>query len=116
MRIPLTKYGWPQVGVYPILVAAAMAAYVFVALRIFPEWAIDTTWALLTFWLVELVLLAVLVWMLAFFRDPHRQVPQDTALLLAPADGTITDVEHMATNEFTDGRALRIGILSLIHI
>jgi phosphatidylserine decarboxylase len=117
MRIPLTRYGWPQVAVYPLLVAAAMAVYVFVALRLFPEWAIGTGWVFLTFWFVEFVLLAVLVWMLAFFRDPHRQVPQDASLLVAPADGTVTDVEDMATNEFTGGRALRIGIfLSIFNV
>lgn len=30
----------------------------------------------------------------AFFRDPQRDVPQDPALVLSPADGRITAVDH----------------------
>ncbi|MDT0576563.1 phosphatidylserine decarboxylase [Croceicoccus sp. F390] len=33
---------------------------------------------------------AVTVWVLAFFRDPARVVPQDDSLVIAPADGMIT--------------------------
>jgi phosphatidylserine decarboxylase len=117
MRIPLTKYGWPQVAVYPIIVAIVMVAYVFIARPYLPDWATGSSWALLTFWLVELILLAVLVWMLMFFRDPDREVPQDAALLLAPADGKVTDIENMDACEFTDGPALRIGIfLSIFNV
>lgn len=117
MRIPLTKYGWPQVAVYPAVVTGAMIAYTAVALRCFPDWAKGTPWALLTFWLVELVLLALLVWVLLFFRDPQRPVPQDETLLLAPADGTVTDIEGVDRDEFVGGPALRIGIfLSIFNV
>jgi phosphatidylserine decarboxylase len=52
-----------------------------------------------------------------FFRDPKREVPQDDALLLAPADGKVTDIETLDENEFTGGRALRIGIfLSIFNV
>ncbi|MBN2131814.1 MAG: phosphatidylserine decarboxylase family protein [Sedimentisphaerales bacterium] len=113
----MTKYGWPQVAVYPILIAGAMVVYAAIALRYFPAWAKGTPWALPIFWLVELVLLAVLVWALMFFRDPSREVPQDDALLMAPADGKVTDVETMDENEFTGGPALRIGIfLSIFNV
>jgi phosphatidylserine decarboxylase len=110
MRIPLTKYGWPQVVVYPMLLVAAMAIYAFVAMRYFPGWAKESPWAFLTVWFVEFALLAVLVWALMFFRDPNREVPQDNLLLVAPADGKVTDVENVDQSEFTDGPALRIGI------
>ena len=43
--------------------------------------------------LAESILAAVLLWVLAFFRNPERRPPQDEALLVAPADGTITDIE-----------------------
>jgi phosphatidylserine decarboxylase len=32
----------------------------------------------------------VTVWVLAFFRDPQRAVPQDDAAIIAPADGLVT--------------------------
>lgn len=94
-----------------------MCAYAVLALCCFPDWARGTPWALLTFWLVELVLLALLVWSLMFFRDPRREVPQDDRLLVAPADGKITDIETVNENEFIAGPVLRIGIfLSIFDV
>jgi phosphatidylserine decarboxylase len=108
MRIPLTKYGWPQVGVYPIVIAAAMIAVAVAGLSGAPRWGVA---------LVEIVLAAVLAWVLMFFRDPQRETPQDDALLVAPADGAITDIETVDGTEFTAGPALRIGIfLSIFNV
>jgi len=110
MRIPLTKYGWPQVAVYPLAILAAMVLYLALALCCFPAWARGTPWALLTFWAVELVLLAALVWALMFFRDPPRRIPPEETLLLAPADGKIADIATVDETELLEGPALRIGI------
>jgi len=117
MRIPLTKYGWPQVIFYPLAVLAAMPIYFVVAIRFFPYWARFTPWALLTFWAVELVLLLLLIWMLCFFRDPKRHCPSDNTVLLSPADGQVTDIEtvenppaFLRKQEGGGGAALRIGI------
>ncbi len=52
----------------------------------------------------------VLAWALMFFRDPHRVPVRDENLLVAPADGTITDVEMVQDAEFIEGPALRVGI------
>ena len=114
MRIPLTRYGWPQVIFYPLAVFAAMLIYSVVAIRFFPDWARLTPWALLTFWAVELVLLVLLIWMLCFFRDLERRCPSDRNLLLAPADGRVTDIETVEANNFIGGAALRIGIFMSI--
>jgi phosphatidylserine decarboxylase len=52
-----------------------------------------------------------------FFRDPYREIPDDDALMLAPADGTVTDIETVGQNEFIAGPALRIGIfLSIFNV
>jgi phosphatidylserine decarboxylase len=117
MRIPLTKYGLPQVVVYPAAVLAAMPIYFVVAIRFFPYWARGTPWALLTFWAVELVLLVLLIWMLCFFRDPKRRCPSDNTVLLSPADGQVTDIEtvepppaFLRKQEGGSEAALRIGI------
>jgi len=45
-----------------------------------------------------------------FFRDPHRLSPSDKNLLLAPADGQITDIEVVEENGFIGEAALRVGI------
>ncbi len=108
MRIPLTKYGWPQVGVYPVVIAIAMIAAAVAGPSLARGWAVAV---------VEIVLAIILVWVLMFFRDPQRETPQDNALLVAPADGEITDIETMDETEFTAGPALRIGIfLSIFNV
>jgi len=57
-----------------------------------------------------LLVLPVLVWLFAFFRDPERQVPDGPDLMVSPADGVVSDVEQVADNELLGGPCLRIGI------
>lgn len=101
MRIPLTKYGWPQVVLYPVIVVTGM----LVVALVWPASA--SVWALVA---IEMVLAAILVWALMFFRDPHRQIPPDDAVLVAPADGKVTDIETLDKSDFIAGPTLRIGI------
>jgi len=101
MRFKLTKYGWPQVVILPALVLAAMAVCLLVGMRFLPLWATCS---------IEAILAVVLIWLLSFFRDPYRSVPADKNILLAPADGKITDIELVEENDFIGGAALRIGI------
>lgn len=103
MRIPLTKYGMPQVAYYPALTALIMLLFLFVRP---PFWL-----------LVELILGAVLAWLLSFFRDPQRTIISDPNILLSPADGTIADIETVDEPSFIGGTALRIGIfLSVFNV
>ncbi len=101
MRIPLTKYGWPQVVIFPAALLAAMIAIALGTTAVLPPWVIIS---------IELLLGAILIWVLCFFRDPERSCPSDTNLLLAPADGQITDIEKVENNDFIGGAALRVGI------
>jgi phosphatidylserine decarboxylase len=108
MRIPLTKYGWPQMVIYPAAVLVFMIVLWFGAHPTTPVWVVQY---------VEIALAAVFIWVLSFFRDPERIVPRDKDVLLAPADGTITDIETVDENEFIKGKALRIGIfLSIFDV
>ncbi len=101
MKIPLTKYGRPQVVVYPAAVVGAMIVLGFVAGAILPVWAVVSA---------ETVLGLVLLWILMFFRDPPRRCPDEPNLLLAPADGKVTDIERIDDGGFVGGPALKIGI------
>jgi phosphatidylserine decarboxylase len=101
MRIPLTKYGWPQVVIFPAVVLALMIICLLAGKAFLPFWAIVA---------IELLLASVCIWALAFFRDPYRSPPSDENLLLAPADGTITNIETVQEDNFIGGSALRIGI------
>jgi len=89
------------VAVYPAGVVLLMAVLAVFAPALLPGWAIAV---------LEGILGVVLVWALLFFRDPHRETPRDDALLLAPADGRITDVETVEEADFIGGPALRVGI------
>jgi len=105
MRIPLTKYGWPQVVISPAIVLAAIAACWLAGKTLLPPWAVIS---------IEALLVIVLIWVLSFFRDPYRDVPADKNLLLAPADGKVTDIEIVDENDFIGQKALRIGIFLTI--
>ncbi|MDO6412971.1 phosphatidylserine decarboxylase [Sphingomonas sp. BIUV-7] len=54
---------------------------------------------LLVFWFVSDALgwicVGITIWVLAFFRDPIRSVPQGKGLIIAPADGLITMIERV---------------------
>jgi len=105
MRIPLTKYGLPQVAVFPAALLAIMAGCLPIGVFFMPAWIIIS---------IEAVLAILLLWVLSFFRDPHRICPSDENLLLSPADGRITDIEVVEEESFIGGTALRIGIFMSI--
>ncbi len=52
-----------------------------------------------------------------FFRDPHRDIPQEADAFVSPADGTIAEVTPLDHYDFFDGPAVRIGIfLSIFNV
>jgi len=123
MRIPLTKYGWPQVVIFPVVLLAVMVATWLIGEWLIGEWLIGelnthyspltTHYSLVTgsaIISIEALLAVILIWSLMFFRDPERRSPSDRNLLLAPADGQVTDIEKVEKNDFIGGAALRIGI------
>ena len=77
------KWGWPPIhpeGRKFILISAAITA-VFAALA----------WETLAWPMV-----AVTIWVAAFFRDPVRVTPQGDQLIVSPADGLITQIAEVA--------------------
>ena len=104
MRVPFTRFGLPQLVVYPLVTLILMALLFFLfkpALWLFPA---------------EFVLFLVFLWMLSFFRDPARKITRDETVLLSPADGTITDISP-EDDSALGGKALRLGIfLSVFNV
>ena len=104
MSFPLTKYGLPQVVIYPVLVLVLM----FILFIVFRP----------AIWLIpaEILLFLVFIWMLSFFRDPVRNIEYDENVLLSPADGTITDIDVVDCVELGT-KTLRIGMfLSVFNV
>ena len=104
MRIPLTRFGLPQVVIYPLLVFLLMLA-LFLVFRP-AKWLIPP----------EIVLFLVFCWMLSFFRDPYRSIVPDESVLYSPADGTITDISQVSDSA-VGTEALKIGMfLSVFNV
>lgn len=83
----IAREGWPFLG---IAVLVSLAATVFWGL-----WSIP-------FWLIAL-------FVLQFFRDPARTVPQDENAVLSPADGRIVVVEKVE-DVYAGRTALKISV------
>jgi len=72
--------------------------------------------------MVSVALLAVipavgLALVVFFFRNPPRRVPQEAAVLVSPADGTIAEITRLDHDAFVGGPAWRIGIfLSIFNV
>jgi phosphatidylserine decarboxylase len=72
--------------------------------------------SVLTLWL-SLFFLLLLFCTLAFFRDPNRVVPSDPKLVVAAADGTVTDIVELDESEVLKTKARRVGIfLSIFDV
>lgn len=84
----IAREGWP------FLAAAAVAAIVVNA-------SIGFGWAS-PLWLVTF-------FMVQFFRDPQRVVPQEVDVVLSPADGRVMTVE-LASDPYLNREALRISV------
>lgn len=61
--------------------------------------------------------LAVLLFVLFFFRDPPRHIQMGDNLILAPADGRITEIKEVYEERYLKERAIKISIfLSLFNV
>ena len=97
----LSIYGWTYW--LPILIAGMLLVAALLAIPGAWPWAIAAA-------------IVALVW-LAFFRDFPRTVPRGPGIMVAPADGKITDISRIDHLPAFGGPALRIGIfLSVLDV
>ncbi len=74
------------------------------------------TCAFFSLWL-SLVFVALILYTLAFFRDPYRADPSDPRAIVAAADGMVADIEEIEEKEFLKARTRRVGIfLSIFDV
>jgi len=67
--------------------------------------------------LVSIVPIVFLLWLISFFRNPPRKIPDDPLAIVSPADGIVTDITSLAHYDFIGGPAVRIGIfLSIFNV
>jgi len=73
------------------------------------------TW-LISAWL-SLIFLSLFLFTVAFFRDPDRPVPADPNLVVAPADGRVSDIVELDEKEVLRKKTRRVGIfLSIFDV
>jgi len=72
--------------------------------------------ALVSWWLFAFFI-ALILYTIAFFRDPDRSDPADQRAVVAAADGTVADIQEIDEKEFLKARSKRIGIfLSIFDV
>ena len=68
-------------------------------------------------WPLSLVMLPVLIWLFAFFRDPERALPAEQHTMVSPADGKVSDITEIEHDPLLGGPAVRVGIfLSVFNV
>jgi phosphatidylserine decarboxylase len=87
---------------HPII---AREGWAFVAIALVAALALSVA----GFWVLAAIAWLALAFVLQFFRDPARAVPQDRNAILAPADGRIVRVEA-ARDPYLDRNALKISV------
>lgn len=76
--------------------------------------AIGLIWVFWPFAVIPFVLGLCIVW---FFRNPSRKIPQESGVVVSPADGKIVLIEEVEFDEYIGGPALLVGIfLSVFNV
>ena len=88
-QVPVAKEGYPFIG---------FAVFCTVVL------------ALLGLPFAAAISFIVATFILCFFRDPERFVPERSDALVSPADGKIIHVEKLSENPFTGGEVIKISV------
>lgn len=66
--------------------------------------------AILGFSLITLLLILLTTFVLLFFRDPERVVPQDEKAVISPADGKVIVVDQVLDERFCSEKVWKISI------
>lgn len=66
--------------------------------------------ASILFPLLSILIAAMLLFTLYFFRDPEREIPRDESLAVSPADGVVVEISEVEEDEFLKRKVKRVGI------
>ncbi|MCS7232941.1 MAG: phosphatidylserine decarboxylase family protein [Synergistetes bacterium] len=67
--------------------------------------------------LFSIPFLVIFFFLVYFFRDPEREIPQDNNLILSPADGRVLEVVESYDNRFLKSEAKKVSIfMSLLNV
>ncbi|WKZ17792.1 MAG: phosphatidylserine decarboxylase family protein [Candidatus Jettenia sp. CY-1] len=99
MRIPLAKYGLRELIIFGVSCIVGIGF----SLMVFP-------------WMTP-VPVFILIFLLNFFRDPDREVPQDTGLIISPADGIVSHIVPVFEDNYLQCNTTKISIfMSVLNV
>lgn len=79
--------------------------------------AISIVLLVLGYWYVALLFIVIAGFMCLFFRDPKREPPQDTNVIVSPADGRVMHVTKLGGNGTNSSTLISIFLSPLdVHI
>ena len=61
-------------------------------------------------WPLAIVIVPILVWLFAFFRDPHRRGSDRHVDVLSPADGTVVQIKDIGDGAIWPGLTKQVSI------
>jgi phosphatidylserine decarboxylase len=106
MRIPLHPAGRREMTIITILCLLPA----IICLLFAPT---ESVWP----WIAAGVLVLVWAGLMAFFRDPQRDIPAESGIMVAPADGKVVEITHLDHHPDIGGPATKIGIfLSVLDV
>ena len=101
-KIPLARWGLAESLILGCLFAAMAAAPLIIDIDIWP---------------LAIPPLVCFLWIISFFRDPRRSVPEKSDLLVAPADGKVVEIAYLDDDPYIGGPAIRVSIfLSIFNV
>ena len=101
-KIPLARWGLAESLILGGLFATMAAAPLLIDIELWP---------------LAIPPLVCFVWIISFFRDPQRSVPEESDLLVAPADGKIVEIAYLDDEPYIGGPAIRVSIfLSIFNV
>lgn len=99
MRIPLAKYGLRELMMFGIPCVVGTGA----AIALFP-------------WVAPIPIF-FLSFLFNFFRDPERRTPQGAALIIAPADGTVSHIVPVFEEHYLKCDTTKVSIfMSVLNV
>ena len=99
MRLPFAEYGSKEISFFGMLLFVALIMSLF-----FYPW-------------FSIFICFCMFFILYFFRDPERVVPEGEENLISPADGRIIEIIHVDEENYLKCKALKIAIfMSLFSV
>lgn len=87
----------------------AIATLIFASLNLLSFFFISA-YSPLVSWIIFVVLLALLLFIISFFRLPTRNMTYDESLLICPADGKVVVIEEVFDEEYFKDKRLQVSI------